>query len=87
MSTTHQSFKQTLDQTHSWPCQYMFKFIVPLPQKARVLELFQEEDAISTRKSRNGQYISVTAKCRVHSSEEVIAVYEAASRIEGIVSL
>jgi len=87
MSTTHQSFKQTLDQTHSWPCQYMFKFIVPLPQKDRVLELFQEQDAISTRKSRNGQYISVTAKCRMRSSEEVIAVYEAASRIEGIVSL
>ncbi|MEF8822683.1 MAG: DUF493 domain-containing protein [Desulfohalobiaceae bacterium] len=87
MNTTHQNFKQTLDQTHTWPCQYMFKFIVPAYRKKEVLELFQEDDAISTRISRNGQYISVTAKCRMHSSEEVIAVYEAASGIQGIVSL
>ena len=87
MSTANEHFKQTLDQTHDWPCQYMFKFIVPVEQKNKVLELFQEEDAISTRMSRNGMYVSVTAKCRVHSSDEVIAVYEAASGIQGIVSL
>jgi len=87
MNTTHENFKQTLDQTHAWPCQYMFKFIVPAYRKNEVLELFQEDDAISTRVSRNGQYISVTAKCRMHSSDEVIAVYEAASGIQGIVSL
>ena len=87
MNTANEHFKQTLDQTHDWPCQYMFKFIVPVEQKNKVLELFQEEDAISTRMSRNGMYVSVTAKCRVHSSDEVIAVYEAASGIQGIVSL
>ena len=87
MNTTHQHFKQTLDQTHVWPCQYMFKFIVPVERKNEVLDLFQEEDAISTRMSRNGMYVSVTAKCRVHSSDEVVAVYEAASGIQGIVSL
>ncbi len=87
MSTTHEQFKQTLDQTHAWPCQYMFKFIVPVEHKKEVLNLFQEQDAINTRLSRNGMYVSVTAKCRMHSSEEVIAVYEAASGIRGIVSL
>ncbi|MCF8030146.1 MAG: DUF493 domain-containing protein [Desulfohalobiaceae bacterium] len=87
MDAAQQRFKQALEETHTWPCSYMFKFIVPVRQETEVLNLFQEEDAISTRMSRNGHYVSVTAKRRVHSSEEVIAVYEAASRIQGIVPL
>ncbi len=87
MSTSREDFKQALDQNHTWPCQYMFKFIVPVGQEQLVFDLFESQDAIRTRTSRNGRYISVTAKCRMHSSEEVIAVYDAASHIEGIIPL
>ncbi len=85
--TTTQDFKQLLDKNHDWPCQYTFKFIVPETQKHLVFNLFEAQDDISTRSSRNGRYVSVTAKCRMHSSEEVIAVYEAAYNIEGIIAL
>jgi hypothetical protein len=31
--------------------------------------------------------MSVTAKCTVGSSEEIVAVYQAAAQIEGVISL
>jgi hypothetical protein len=65
----------------------MFKFIVPKQEFKYLLDLFEPRDEINTRKSRNGNYISITAKCRVQSSEEVLALYEAASKIKGILSL
>jgi len=80
-------FKARLDEHHSWPCTYMFKFIVPAQEYPKLLDLFESKDSIQTRQSKNGRYISVTAKCRVHSSDEVVAVYDAAARIRGIVSL
>jgi len=80
-------FKQKLDQNHSWPDNYMFKFIVPAQKTADVIELFQKQDHISTRESKNGKYICVTAKRLVASSEEVMEVYEKASLIEGIYPL
>jgi hypothetical protein len=80
-------FKQTLDEYHSWPCTYTFKFIVPAGQCNEVLNLFEHRDEVSTRNSRNGKYVSITAKCQVHSSDEVVTVYEAASHIEGVLSL
>ncbi len=80
-------FKQTLNEYHSWPCTYTFKFIVPAGQCDQVLDLFEHGDHVSTRSSRNGKYISITAKCLVHSSEEVVTVYEAASHIQGVLSL
>ncbi len=82
-----QHFKTKLDRYHSWPCNYVFKFIVPEKNSESLLNLFEKRDSITTKKSRNGRYISVTAKCRVNSSEEIIAVYEAASQIKGILSL
>jgi hypothetical protein len=80
-------FRQRLEDNHSWPCTYMFKFIVPSQQREKVLGLFESRDFVYTRQSRNGRYLSVTAKCKVYSSEEVIAVYEAAAQIKGVLSL
>jgi hypothetical protein len=82
-----QQFKARLDRNHRWPCTYMFKFIVPEHNSESLLNIFEKRDVVTTKKSRNGRYISVTAKCKVNSSEEVIAVYEAASQIKGILSL
>lgn len=82
-----QQFKTRLDEHHSWPCTYMFKFIVPAQEYPKLLDLFESRDSLRTRQSKNGRYISVTARCRVHSSDEVVAVYDAAAQIRGIVSL
>ncbi len=80
-------FKELLDQHHHWPGTYTFKFIVAKDKVESVLDLFEERDEISTRPSRHGRYISVTANCEVSSSDEVIAVYEAAAAIKGIIPL
>ena len=80
-------FKELLDQHHEWPGTYTFKFIVAKDNVESVLDLFEERDAVSTRPSRHGRYISVTANCEVSSSDEVIAVYEAAATIKGVISL
>ncbi|MFP4392244.1 MAG: DUF493 family protein [Desulfohalobiaceae bacterium] len=87
MSYNVENFKQRLNENHSWPCTYMFKFIVPEHKSNQIKDLFETRDEIYTRQSRNGKYVCVTAKCRVHSSEEVVAVYEAAAQIKGVLSL
>ncbi len=86
-STSTQQFKQRLDEYHQWPCTYMFKFIVPKKQTQKVLDLFESRDDLRTRPSRYGRYMSVTAKCTVASSDEIVAVYQAAAQIEGVISL
>jgi putative lipoic acid-binding regulatory protein len=65
----------------------MFKFIVPHNQTQKVLDLFESRDELRTRPSRHGRYMSVTAKCTVSSSDEIVAVYQAAAQIEGVISL
>lgn len=86
-STSTHEFKQRLDEHHQWPCTYMFKFIVPQDQTQKILNLFESRDELRTRPSRHGRYMSVTAKCTVSSSEEVVAVYQAAAQVEGVISL
>ncbi|MBS3778996.1 MAG: DUF493 domain-containing protein [Desulfovermiculus sp.] len=86
-SPSTQQFKQRLDEHHQWPCTYMFKFIVPLQQTQKILDLFESRDELHTRPSRYGRYMSVTARCTVSSSDEVVAVYQAASQVQGVISL
>jgi len=85
--TSTQQFKQRLDEHHHWPCIYMFKFIVPLNQTQKILDLFESRDELHTRPSRYGRYMSITAKCTVNSSDEVVAVYQAAAQVQGVISL
>lgn len=87
MPSKVENFQQRLNETHSWPCTYMFKFIVPEAKSEQIMDLFESKDEIYTRHSRNGKYVCVTAKCQVHSSEEVMAVYEAAAQVKGVLSL
>ena len=79
-------FQQLLDEGADWPNEYVFKFIVPRGSLSNVEELFHKVP-ISVRESRKGNYVSVTASIEVHSSDEVIAMYTSASKIEGIILL
>ena len=64
----------------------MFKFIVPL-EKTGELTAFFAERPFTTRSSKNGKYVSFTAELEMQSSEEVIALYREAGKIEGIIAL
>ncbi len=86
MNDKHEQFKQVLDDHHQWPCPYAFKFIVPTEN----LPLFQKtfpEAELQTRESKTGKYTSVTMESNMCSSKDVMAIYEKAAEIPGIMSL
>ena len=78
-----------LEEEHDFPSVYMFKFIVPNSNKlhAQVEALFGKEARVSIRESRNGNYISVSAKELMLSAENVIERYRMASDIKGVIAL
>jgi hypothetical protein len=80
------NFRIKLDQHYAWPALYIFKFIVPTGKEGELKNLFPlhtTTDKVSTQ----GNYISVTFKMMMPSSESVIEVYEKASKVEGLIAL
>ena len=82
----YEHFREKLDQEHQWPTIYMFKFVVPKASEAAVRELFRDE-ALQTRDSRKGNFVAFTMKKMIYSSDEVVAIYEEASKITGLIAL
>jgi len=80
------SFKEKLDANHNWPSVYMFKFIIPKQQEAEIYKLFDPKD-IRKKASRGGNYLSITAKIKMGSSEDVMEIYREAYKIKDIISL
>ncbi|MDH5475910.1 MAG: DUF493 family protein [Cyclobacteriaceae bacterium] len=80
------SFKEKLDSQHQWPGHYTFKFIVPVQKVVALAALFEGEELIE-KSSSKGKYKSITVKMFLQNSDEVIAIYIAAKKIEGIISL
>ena len=80
------SFREKLDKHYAWPALYIYKFIVPTGQEEQVKRLFPLNTA-TEKLSKQGNYISVTIKVMMHSSDAVIDMYLKASEIEGIVAL
>ena len=78
--------QQKLDEQYQWPTQYLFKFIVP-ESKREELEALFPRDEVSSRYSKNGNYVSLTAQVLVESSQAVIEVYRKAHAIEGTIGL
>ena len=81
-----QRFKDLLEGQHSWPCQYTFKFIVPRDDLPAVLGLLPGVTPL-LRSSAKNNYVSVTFKAHMATSDEVIDVYDRASLIKSIISL
>ena len=80
------NFQKLLDEEVEWPHEYVFKFIVPSPKVIEVERLFHHIP-VEIKESSKGNYASVTARMKVHTSDEVIAVYTSAAKIEGIILL
>ena len=79
-----------LDNSNSWPAEYLFKFIVPTVNNnvAFVENAFNCMGAvIKTTKSKTGKYTSISVDATVKDSEEIIQKYKEVSVIKGIVSL
>lgn len=83
-------FKEKLEETHTFPVDYIFKYIVPAEQSiiAKLHAIFEcEKSTFSTRDSKNGKYTSVTIKVPVNDANDIIIYYKQAEEIEGIMAL
>jgi hypothetical protein len=86
MSWNRVSFKDKLEAQHSFPGGYMFKFIVPIAAEQEVLSLFDGAE-VSSKRSKTNKYVSITANVNISASEDVLAIYDKAYKIEGIIAL
>lgn len=86
----YRQFKERLEQTHSFPTDYIFKYIVPADQNniAKLHAIFSSANpSVTTRESKNGKFTSLTFKVQVHDADDVVLYYRQAAAIEGIVML
>jgi hypothetical protein len=83
-----EKLKIQLEQ-QDWPDVYMFKFIVPNESEkvAQVTVLFNDSTDIVMHPSKTGKYISVTAKELMLDVDSILAKYEQAAQIEGLIAL
>jgi uncharacterized protein len=81
-----EKFRELLDQNYEWPDYYIFKFIVPVTCKDKVMELLKDHE-VETKESKKGNYISITSRRLIHHTDEVILLYEKVSLIKGVMSL
>ena len=82
--------KTELDNSNTWPAEYLFKFIVPTDNEKiqKVEATFDRLGAvIKTTKSKNAKFTSVSVNVTMESSQQIIDKYVAVSTIEGIISL
>jgi putative lipoic acid-binding regulatory protein len=92
-SNSEEFFKRLhdeLQQTSTWPSEYLFKFIVKSETK-RIDEVKNNFDnlgaVIKTNASKNGNYTSVSVNVVMENPSQVIQKYRDVSHIEGIISL
>ncbi len=84
------NLKEKLKETTNFPTKYLYKFIVSSDEDKikQVQDIFNKGGAvINTRKSRSGKYTSVSIHINVADADEVIAYYQQAEKVEGIISL
>ena len=84
-----QQLRQQLNDTHTWPCVFKFKFIVPAQpeNEASLRAIFGTKATFQVRESSKGNYRAVTVDEKVLGPDDIFARYEAASKIPGIFSL
>lgn len=86
---TRQRLLSSLEKVHEWPSLYMFKLIFEpdADRLAQVLALFPPESEILRKYSTGGKYLSITVKEVMMNAEDVVARYERAAGIKGVIML
>jgi putative lipoic acid-binding regulatory protein len=79
-------FRELLEEEMDWPTTYTFKFITPQDGLDDLKEIF-EGHPVKVRSSSKGNYVSVTARLEMDSSDEVLAVYDRAYEIDDVIAL
>lgn len=82
--------RDELNNTSTWPSEYLYKFIVPsdIKKVEEVKNAFDNMGAvIKTKQSKAGKYTSLSVNVMMESPEMVVEKYIDVSNIEGIISL
>jgi len=86
-----EKIRELLQDEEKFPLLYKFKFIVPSDKVNELTGLLKDDlekgRELSTRPSSKGKYTSVTMSKIVKNADEVIAIYQKVSIIEGVISL
>lgn len=87
----YEKLKGQLEDTAEWPTEYLYKFIVPTTGTKinQIQEIFDNLGAvITTKKSKNNKYTSVSVNVRMKNPDAVIDKYKEVGReVEGVISL
>ena len=82
--------KIQLEETTTFPSQYLYKFIVPTSDQKiqEVIDIFDNLGAvINTKKSKTGKYTSISIQLNMKDADAVIRKYKEVSKVEGVISL
>jgi uncharacterized protein len=81
--------KALLDTRHSWPGDYLFKFILAATDTAPLDAFLKKHPRakIDRHPSTTGKYISYSVTIHVQGSDEVLDIYAETNRIPGLISL
>ena len=82
--------KTQLDESTTWPSNYLYKFIVPTDADKieQIQDIFDNTGAvIESKKSKKGNYTSVSVTVNLKNPEEVIEKYKEVGKVEGVISL
>ena len=86
MSWDEAAFIEKLENNHTFPGEYVFKFIVKPEHQEKVVSLVKEAQ-VKLKPSSGNKYMSITMVSQMKSSADVVEVYKEAKKIEGIIAL
>jgi uncharacterized protein len=84
------NLKQKLEEHYTWPSEYIFKFIfiADNDKLIEIMSLFEPNSVqYEIKASSKGKYSSLSIKKKMISTEEVIEIYEAVGKIDGVMAL
>ncbi len=82
----YDSLRKILDQTQTYPTEFMYKFIIPSDQVDTFKTIFKNEE-INFKFSKKGNFMSCTFEKKVQSTDDIIQGYKDASSIKGLLAL
>lgn len=84
------SLKEKLEDTHDFPEDYLFKFIIT-NEESKHTEIYRVFDDIkftlTTKESKNGKYTSLSMNAFVLDADQVIKIYKEVGAIPGVMML
>lgn len=84
----YESLKMQLEESMTWPSEYLFKFILKSNAKEKQLQvrqLFKQNVSLEFKSSSKGNYLSVSIKAQMKDPEEVVSIYKEASKIKELI--